>query len=136
MTLAELWERVRDRLLGGAQPHTRARGAGAERAAARYLRRQGYRILERNLQVAGAEVDLVAAHDGWLVVVEVRSYKGEEDRRPRGTLSPDKQHRLRRAAEELHQRPRWRERPVRVDLVEVRTDERDRAVGYEIIKGI
>ncbi len=136
MTLAEVWQQLRERLLPSQAPHTSARGAAAERAAARYLRRQGYRILARNLRVAGGEIDLLATHNDWLVVVEVRSYKSQDGRRPRETLSPDKQRRLRRLTGELHKRPRWRDRPVRIDLVEVQTDARDRAVGFEIIKGL
>ena len=136
MTLTELWRQLRALLLAAPAPHTSARGAGAERAAARYLQRHGYRVLERNLRVAGGEIDLLAAHGDWLVIVEVRSYKAPDGRRPRETLSPDKQRRLRRMADELHKRPLYRDRPVRIDLIEVQTDPRDRAVGFEIIKGI
>ena len=135
-TPIELWKNLQARILGGPQPHTRVRGQSAEAAATRYLRRQGYRLLERNLHVAGGEIDLLAVQDGWLVIVEVRSYKQQGGHPPRETLSADKQRRLRRMAQELHKRPLWRDKPVRIDLVEVATDARDRAVGFEIIKGI
>jgi putative endonuclease len=136
MTPADLWQLIRSRLLGASPPHNRARGGQAEHAALRHLRRHGYRILGRNLRVAGGEIDLLAVQDAWLVIVEVRSYQEQQGRRPREALSKDKQRRLRRLAEELHKRPLWRDRPVRIDLVEVQTDARHRAVGFEIIKGI
>jgi len=46
-------------------------GARAEAAAARYLKRRGYRILERNLRTRLGEIDIVATDGNWLVVVEV-----------------------------------------------------------------
>ena len=48
------------------------RGRRAERRAARYLRRRGFRILAFNLRAAGGEIDILAAESGVLVVVEVR----------------------------------------------------------------
>lgn len=48
-------------------------GQRSERAAARILRRMGYRILAANISVKGGELDLVALEKDTLVVVEVRS---------------------------------------------------------------
>ena len=48
-------------------------GRRGEGIAARYLRRCGYRILERNFRAAGAEIDLVAADRETLVFVEVKA---------------------------------------------------------------
>jgi putative endonuclease len=136
MTAAELWEKLTTGRRPSRPTHTSARGRSAEAAVARYLRRHGYRIVQRNLRVAGGEMDALAVAEGALVIVEVRSYQQEGGHLPRETLSADKQRRLRRMAQELHKSPRWRDRPVRIDLVEVAMDERDRAVGFEIIKGI
>jgi putative endonuclease len=136
MTLADLWKRLLSRLAARRPAHLSARGHVAEAAATRHLRRRGYRILERNLRVAGGEIDALAVENGCLVIVEVRSYKQQGGYQPRATLSADKQRRLRRMAQELHKRPQWRDQPVRIDLVEVATDAHHRAVGFEIIKGI
>ncbi len=51
----------------------RAVGRRGERAAARHLKRQGYRILERNYATRRGEVDIVAFRYGVLAFVEVRS---------------------------------------------------------------
>ena len=48
-------------------------GARGERAAARHLRRHGYRILARNLRTPRGELDLVARHAHVLVVIEVKT---------------------------------------------------------------
>ncbi len=136
MTLTDLMERIRACLPAIVWARRLSRGARAEQAAARYLRRHGYRLLGRNLRVAGGEIDLLAAHEGWLVIVEVRSYRRGEGRPPRESLSRDKQRRLRRLAEEVGKRPLWRNRPLRIDLVEVATDSQGRAEGFEVFRGI
>jgi putative endonuclease len=60
------WVRLWESLSGGS-------GARGERAAARYLRKRGYRILAMNFRVPGGEADIVAEKDELLVVVEVKT---------------------------------------------------------------
>lgn len=51
----------------------RSLGRRGERAAARFLRRQGLRILVRNVRLGRDEIDLVALDGESLVFVEVKS---------------------------------------------------------------
>ncbi len=62
---------------------TRDIGDRGEKAAERYLRRNGYTIIERNWWAPHrrGEIDIVATIDGVIVAVEVKSY-------PRGSLTP------------------------------------------------
>jgi putative endonuclease len=48
-------------------------GRRSERAAARYLRRLGYRVLAANVSDPAGELDLLALENKTLIVVEVRS---------------------------------------------------------------
>ncbi|MBP5618294.1 MAG: YraN family protein, partial [Clostridia bacterium] len=50
-----------------------ATGERGEKLAARYLRRKGYRILERNFQTRFGEIDLIARKGDQLVFVEVKT---------------------------------------------------------------
>jgi putative endonuclease len=127
------WDRWRCPPAASRSP--RAVGRRAEAAAARYLRRQGYDILQQNVELHRGEIDLLARHEGFLVLVEVRSHKAG-GLQPREALSRDKQRRLRRLAEQVLKLPAYRRLPIRIDLVEVLTDERDRPVKCEIIKAI
>jgi putative endonuclease len=52
-------------------------GNRSERAAARYLKGLGYRILVRNYACPLGELDLIAFADGCIVFVEVRSTAGD-----------------------------------------------------------
>jgi len=55
-----------------------ALGERGEKFAARYLRRQGYKILVRRFKGRGGEIDLVCRHKDWLVFVEVKTRKSEQ----------------------------------------------------------
>jgi putative endonuclease len=76
-----------------------ARGRFGEVLAAWFLRRRGYRIVERNLRLGRFEIDLVAERGAWLVLVEVK-YRGSASwERAAGALSEAQRRRLAAAAE-------------------------------------
>jgi putative endonuclease len=69
-------------------------GTRSERAAARYLKRQGFRILARNYSCPHGELDLVAPEGRCVVFVEVRSTGGDDPLRPALSVDREKQRRL------------------------------------------
>jgi putative endonuclease len=69
-------------------------GTRSERAAARYLRGQGYRIVTRNFTCPLGELDLVALDGSTLVFVEVRSTATGDAARPASSVDAGKQRRL------------------------------------------
>jgi putative endonuclease len=77
-----------------------AGGAGrrGERAVARFLRRNGYTILERNFRVRGGEVDILACKDGLVVAVEVKTRTGKKPGSAFQSITPAKKRRIRLAA--------------------------------------
>ena len=48
-------------------------GAKGERKAARYLRRHGYRIVDRNVKLHHGEIDIIAKKDKYIVFAEVKT---------------------------------------------------------------
>ena len=76
-------------------------GRLAETVAAWRLRLVGYRVVGRNVRVAGREVDLLARRGGLLVVCEVKARRTTLDGTPLEAVRPDQQQRLREAAEVL-----------------------------------
>ncbi|MDW8343423.1 MAG: YraN family protein, partial [Verrucomicrobiae bacterium] len=54
------------------------RGERGEEAAARYLRRVGYKILVRRFKSRYGEIDLVCRQGEWLVFVEVKTRADEQ----------------------------------------------------------
>ncbi len=53
-------------------------GQSAEALAEQVLRKKGYRILERNLRLAGGELDLIAKDRGVVVFVEVKARRSAQ----------------------------------------------------------
>lgn len=71
--------------------------AGEDRAVA-YLRDDGYRILTRNWRCDQGEIDIVAARDDTLVVVEVKTRRTEDYGHPFEAIDVRKAQRLWRLA--------------------------------------
>ena len=106
----------------------RSLGAQGEDAAARHLRRQGFRILARNLRTRTGEVDLLVRKRGLLVAVEVKTRSSHEA--PEHTVRSRQLSRLRRTLLALAPLQRRRPRLLRVDVVAVR---RIRADTMEVL---
>ena len=53
-------------------------GGRGEKIAASFLRRQGYRIIEKNYRTRLGEIDIVAREDEDLVFVEVKTRRSTE----------------------------------------------------------
>jgi putative endonuclease len=69
-------------------------GTRSERAAARFLRRLGLRVVARNWSCPLGELDLVAVEGRTLVFVEVRSTESDDAERPAASVDQAKQTRL------------------------------------------
>jgi putative endonuclease len=73
-------------------------GRAGEDRAARYLESCGYAVLDRNWRIRDGELDLVVARPGELVVVEVKTRRGEGFGHPFEAIDDRKQRRLWRLA--------------------------------------
>ena len=78
---------------------TSAAGAVAERRARRFYRLRGYRVLAVNVRAGGNELDVVLRRGRRLVFCEVKARTGSGFGDPFEAVGPEKQRRLRRAAE-------------------------------------
>ena len=82
-----------------ARPSTRAIGTRAERRAVWHYRLRGFRILATNAWIAGYELDVVARRGGLVVFCEVKAKASLELGDPVEMVNPEKQRRIRVAAE-------------------------------------
>jgi putative endonuclease len=90
----------------------------AESRARRHYRLRGYRILGTNVWSAGYEIDLVARRGRSLVFCEVKSKSGARYGDPLEMVTPEKQRRLRVAAQAwLVRHPEHTHCRVRFDVV-------------------
>jgi putative endonuclease len=92
-------------------------GTRSERAAARFLKRLGYRVLVYNYRCSHGEIDLVALDRNCIVFVEARSTGGDDVARPAASVDPVKQRRLTDLALHFLQKHRLLDRPARFDVL-------------------
>lgn len=103
-------------------PRRRLGDAGEDLAAAA-LKKQGYKILERNFVAPLGEVDLIARQGKDLVFIEVKTRRHDRFGAPQEAVHPAKQHKLRRLAHYYLKQKRLGEVPVRFDVVGIILDE-------------
>jgi putative endonuclease len=102
----------------------------AERRAARWYRVRGYRILDTNAWAGGNELDVVARRGRRLIFCEVKEKTGPRYGDPLEMVGPEKQRRLRRAAETwLAARPELADLEVTFDVVAVRAGRLERVAS-------
>ncbi len=92
-------------------------GTRSERAAARYLRRQGLRIIARNWSCKLGELDLVAVDGTVIVFVEVRSTAKASTESPAESVDERKQRRLTNLALHYLTQHRMLNHPARFDVL-------------------
>jgi putative endonuclease len=92
-------------------------GSRSERAAARFLRRLGYRILTRNYSCPHGELDLIALDGRCVVFVEVRSTGTDDASRPAASVDDAKQRRLTNLALHYLQQHRLLDCAARFDVL-------------------
>jgi putative endonuclease len=100
-------------------PSARVLGRRGEKLAARYLRRCGYKIIDRNVQFSGGELDLVAVDNQSLVIVEVKTRRSRGTRSPALAVTRAKQTRICRAAREFIREHRLKKSTVRFDIIAI-----------------
>jgi putative endonuclease len=74
-------------------------GADAERRVRLHYRLRGYRVLDANVRAGGNELDVVVRRGRRLVFCEVKARHGSRFGDPWEAVGPEKERRLRRAAE-------------------------------------
>lgn len=94
-------------------------GDAGEDLAAAALKKQGYRIIERNFSCPLGEVDLIARQGDFLVFVEVKTRRGASFGGAAEAVHPAKQAKLMRLAEYYMNEKRLKEAKVRFDVVAV-----------------
>jgi len=115
----------------------RRRSAGrlGEEAAARFLRKRGFVILEQNVRSRLGEIDLVAREGGTLVFVEVKARHGGAGDPPQSAVTPRKQARLGRLAMGYLKAKGLGEARCRFDVVAVVLDAQDQVTAIRHIPG-
>ncbi len=97
-------------------------GREGEAAALTFLKKKGYRILEKNFRANVGEIDIVAEHGGVIVFVEVKARTNHEFGHPFNALTPTKQKKIIQTAKSFLARKRISGKPARFDVVALTSD--------------
>ncbi len=92
-------------------------GKAGEDLAERYLKRQGYAIVERNYRCPLGEIDLIALNKRVVVFVEVKTRRVDTSGAPLESVNAVKQRRLKRTALHYLNKHRLHDRDVQFDVV-------------------
>lgn len=113
-------------------------GSWGEDIAAKFLRKKGYRIIERNFRCKKGEIDIVASEGDSLVFVEVKTRSTTKFGEPEEAVNPDKMHHLHRTAYIYLRKNKLRpgEITVRFDVVSIVADWNTKKVeSIKLFKG-
>jgi putative endonuclease len=111
-------------------------GATGEKTAESFLKRRGYKILERNVRSRYGEIDIIAREDRCLVFVEVRTRRGSEFGTPEESVTSAKRGRLVALAESYLQSLEKMPSSWRIDLVAVELDREGRTSTVRHIENV
>ena len=120
MSLFDLFRKKRK----GSRYAPETAGAVGENAAADYLRKAGYRILQVNYQAAGYEIDLIAENANYFIFCEVKARRaryGEPSPygRPASAVTKEKQANIIAASRGFVRRHLSKGKRFRYDVIEV-----------------
>ena len=102
--------------------NTKIKGRTGEDVACAYLKKKKYEIIERNFTTNVGEIDIVAAHDGYVVFVEVKARRSTEYGAPSEAVTYFKQRKISQVASQFLSKYRKLNFPVSIDVIEVYMD--------------
>ncbi|TMA97521.1 MAG: YraN family protein [Deltaproteobacteria bacterium] len=92
-------------------------GKEGERLAEQYLKKKGYKIVERNYRCRGAELDLIVLDRRVIVFVEVKTRTGHGFGSPFEAVEFRKQQKMIQAAQYFLNEKKLHQRDARFDVV-------------------
>ena len=109
-------------------------GTRSERAAERFLRKLGYRILVRNFRCDFGELDLIVLDNQTIVFVEVRSTAQADGSGPAASVDHAKQKRLTRLAVYFLKQKKLLDHAARFDVLTLSWPEKQKEPTIEHFK--
>ncbi len=109
-------------------------GAIGEKLAADYLKKRGYKIIQRNYRCREGEIDIIAQKGEFLVFVEVRTKKNTAFGTPEESVTLSKREKLISLADAYLQTLRNQPSSWRIDVVAVELTPDNRVSRLEHIE--
>lgn len=97
----------------------RAKGKVGEDIATTFLKKLGYKILERNFQFGHGEIDIIVQDDNEIVFVEVKTRKSLEYGDPEFAITKNKISQIKRVATAYLVQKNITEQTCRIDAITI-----------------
>lgn len=107
-----------------------------EKLAAGFLRKHGYKVLDRNYRCREGELDIVARKGDCLVFVEVRTRTGNAFGTPEESVTATKRQHIARAAMSYLQEHGSAQDNWRIDLVAIELDPKNKPIRIDIVENV
>ena len=111
--------KLKARFAGKEKPEHLRRGELGERAAKKFLQKQGLKFLAANFRSGRGEIDLIFRDDDCLAFVEVKTRSSEDWSRPAAAVNAERRRRLSQCALDYLRLLKSPEVKFRFDIVEV-----------------
>src|SRR5271170_4782436 len=98
MFCMRLVEKIKSVFVGKEKPEHLRRGELGEKAAKKYLQKQGLKFLTANFRSARGEIDLIFRDGDCLAFVEVKTRSSEDWSRPAASVNSERRRRLSQCA--------------------------------------
>lgn len=115
---------------------TKKIGDAGEDLACSFLKKQGFKILERNFRIRGGEIDIVAKQGQELIFIEVKSRFSHKYGQPAESITPWKLNALKKTAMFYIVQNSWGDKPYRIDLVGIDYTDSKSNPAIELIQNI
>ena len=109
-------------------------GNYGEDLATQYLEGNGYRILQRNLRLSCGEIDILAKQNKTIVIVEVKTVKGEKFGYAKDLVRFKKQQKLKLLAGAITQE--YPKSNIRIDVIGVDLTDPSQPVFEHIVNAV
>lgn len=106
-------------------------GNKGEDLAVEFLKKENYKILERNFQTRFGEIDIIAEKNNELIIIEVKTRRTDYFGQPAEFVTPQKQAKIRKTAFEYlnaHPYRNWR-----IDVISIISYPKTQIKHYENI---
>lgn len=105
-------------------------GKDGETWAAKYLKSNGFKILDKNYRCSLGEIDIIAKEKDTIVFVEVKTRQSDEFTEPFQSVGARKQAKIRALAEYYLQEKNCSECEIRIDVLSIVSHGKDRQIEH------
>jgi putative endonuclease len=111
-------------------------GELGERIAVEYLKKQGFKIIDRNFRIRGGEIDIIAIDGDVLTFIEVKTRRSNEFGTPFEAITPWKMLALIKSAEFYKIKHPHLPDAMRIDAVGIMLKNDNTVGSIELVKNI